>query len=478
MKRHYLFFAILIFFSTIIYSQSEFIQIGAKGNDGINDLVLHNNNLYITGYFQGNFQELKSKGNADVFTAKLNSNKEIVWVNALGSDFKKEKEITEYGKFIKVDNQGNSYVTGLFYNTILIKDKSKVISKGKQDIFIVKYDINGNQLWIKSFGTINNERIRGLFLKENSIYLIAELGIEQEFTNNRNIILKLDLDGKELLRKEIYYKNLLDFKILDIKQSFDNFYLSIKKGDKKSILKYNSKTFQVEKEYSQTTNFVSFDIEDTNLLILSKNKSKLIISKKDVFGNLIWKKNYDESMEGFSPKRIIVDSNRINLIGYVNNSKDKGSVIYEMDNKGEVITSHNFSSDYQNRIIKHQIVNGKLFLVGQFYNSFTVNEIEITSKGRIDSFIDIKSLYETSNDDKSSLLIYPNPNNGEFYVRNSDDIKSIKVYDLVGKLIYEQNFLKNPNNLIKIRNFSAGVYNIVVKKILGEIIYEKVIFEE
>lgn len=55
------------------------------------------------------------------------------------------------GMAIAIDANGNSFVTGYFYNTITFGSQS-VTSSGNKDIFLAKYDSNGNCLWIKKAG--------------------------------------------------------------------------------------------------------------------------------------------------------------------------------------------------------------------------------------------------------------------------------------------------------------------------------------
>ncbi len=479
MKKKILFIGFLLVLN-YTNSQNKFIQIGASGHDGINDLVIDKSqNLYIAGYFQGDFQNIKAKGDSDAFTAKLNADNEIIWLNSFGSNYKNKQEITEYAKFIKIDENGNSYVSGLFYADI-IANNTKITSSGKQDAFVVKYDTNGNQLWVKTFGTINNENVKGLFLRDNHIYLIVEFGIEGKYTSNRNLILKLDLNGNELWRKEVYHNNLLDFKIIEIKQDFNNFYFLIEKNNNKHIIRLNSETAHIDNKFTQTNHkIVSFDLRDNNLFILEKDETNLAISKKGLNNKLIWSKNYNESDNNLNPTKINVDFDKIIIVGNYSNFESKGSIIYEINSDGTIVKPHYFSSDYQNKIIKYHISEDDLFLVGQFYNSIDVDNMVLQSEGRTDSFIEIKkSLFQTSNLNVVDLWIYPNPNNGEFYIKNPADIKSVKVYDLSGKLIYKRNLLIEPTDKIKLFNISSGVYSVEIYKTNGKRTTGKIIINK
>ncbi len=62
---------------------------------------------------------------------------------------------------------------------------------------------------------------------------------------------------------------------------------------------------------------------------------------------------------------------------------------------------------------------------------------------------------------KSSLKIYPNPVMNFVNIRNDKVIKNVKIYDISGKLVFDNNF--NSNSVtFGVQQFSAGVYNLVV----------------
>lgn len=66
----------------------------------------------------------------------------------------------------------------------------------------------------------------------------------------------------------------------------------------------------------------------------------------------------------------------------------------------------------------------------------------------------------------SNLVVYPNPNNGEFTIsfdsngNNSDDVK-IDIYDVSGRLVYKNTFMNNMvqfNEVIKLDEVASGIY--------------------
>lgn len=80
-----------------------------------------------------------------------------------------------------------------------------------------------------------------------------------------------------------------------------------------------------------------------------------------------------------------------------------------------------------------------------------------------------------SGEDNNNVIIFPNPNNGIFTLeRTSSEVVGIYIYDIMGKIIYEDNQCKNTQLSIDISQQHAGVYfikiisseNMVVKRIV------------
>lgn len=125
-------------------------------------------NYYVIGKFSGtiNFdsagftKSLSSAGQSDIYLAKFNCNRNLVWVNRIGGTS------AEAGDFnclaVKYDNAGNIYVTGAFSGTATLTStlgSSKTLtSAGSDDIFFAKYKTQGELLWaIRAGGTDRDE---------------------------------------------------------------------------------------------------------------------------------------------------------------------------------------------------------------------------------------------------------------------------------------------------------------------------------
>ncbi len=106
-------------------------------------------NSIITGRFKGtaSFGEtvLTSRGGSDIFIARYDVNGNPVWARQAGGVY------DDLGQGISADRSGNILVTGEFHSRANFGQTS-VKSTGGSDIFLAKYDMNGNLLWVEGAG--------------------------------------------------------------------------------------------------------------------------------------------------------------------------------------------------------------------------------------------------------------------------------------------------------------------------------------
>lgn len=119
-------------------------------------------NVYATGYFSTTVDfdagpgvvNLSSVNAEDAYLAKYDATGKLVWVKSIG-DFRYQA-----GNALTVDVNGNIYVTGIFFGTTDFDPGPAVfnlVSAGNEDIFISKFDNNGNFTWARRFGGPTND---------------------------------------------------------------------------------------------------------------------------------------------------------------------------------------------------------------------------------------------------------------------------------------------------------------------------------
>jgi hypothetical protein len=164
-------------------------------------------NVYVTGGFRGaaifGTNTLVSFGNeaaADVFVAKYDPEGRLQWVHQAGGDS------DDNGSGIAVDAENNVYVTGYFQGTAAF-GSTNVTSQGDYDVFIAKYNTAGTLLWIKTAGGTFRDQGQALALDgAGNVCVTGEFNLTATFgsfalTNvwqDDVFVTKLDKDGNFL----------------------------------------------------------------------------------------------------------------------------------------------------------------------------------------------------------------------------------------------------------------------------------------
>jgi len=130
-------------------------------------------NVYSTGAFRGTAYfgatTLNSIGFRNVFLSKYNNKGNLIWTKQTTGP------TSERARAIAVDAAGNSYITGYFYNTIVLDGITLTATGGGNtyDIFVAKYNTNGNCVWaVNAGGTGSDDETFGIALDaSNNIYI-------------------------------------------------------------------------------------------------------------------------------------------------------------------------------------------------------------------------------------------------------------------------------------------------------------------
>jgi hypothetical protein len=144
---------------------------GSKWDNGNGITVDALGNVIICGYFNsptmsfGN-TSITTNGIEDIFVAKYNSNGNLLWANNYGGI------ANDYGTGIACDNAGNIYFCGYFSSPTLAFGSSTLNNNGSDDIFLTKFDSNGNVVWSQNAVGSAGEVSNGIALDGNgNVYL-------------------------------------------------------------------------------------------------------------------------------------------------------------------------------------------------------------------------------------------------------------------------------------------------------------------
>jgi len=110
---------------------------------------------------------------------------------------------------VAVDGLGNTYITGNFTGSVDFGG-GNLANAGAYDIFLAKYDINGNHLWSQSFGSTNNDYGTSVAVDASgNVYLAGRFEADIHFGGATLInagladifVAKLDANGNHIWSK-------------------------------------------------------------------------------------------------------------------------------------------------------------------------------------------------------------------------------------------------------------------------------------
>jgi len=162
--------------------------------------------IYITGNFEGiadfdpgiNVANLTSvNGSIDCFIAKYDSSGNYVWAKSIGGNY------PDNGGHITVNDNGISIcVVGIFRDTVDFSmglGKANLISSGKADIFIAKYDSSGKYIWAGSIGSADDDRCPDMVVDDSdNIYFTGYFSDTTDFDIGSSVTNLTSIGGHDI----------------------------------------------------------------------------------------------------------------------------------------------------------------------------------------------------------------------------------------------------------------------------------------
>ncbi|MEI6490059.1 MAG: hypothetical protein WCP52_13900, partial [Bacteroidota bacterium] len=87
-----------------------------------------------------------SVGTRDIFLEKFDTNGNVLWAKSAGGNSQ------DLANSLAVDASGNIFMAGNFYSTTITFGTSTFTNAGSDDVFLTKYDNNGNVIWARNAG--------------------------------------------------------------------------------------------------------------------------------------------------------------------------------------------------------------------------------------------------------------------------------------------------------------------------------------
>jgi hypothetical protein len=440
--------------------------------------------IYLTGSYEGDAEfdsdTLSSYGGRDCCLAKYGEDGTLLWVKHAGS------MDDDFGGALFIDKNGDIILIGTCYGPAMF-DFNSITTFGGSDIFIAKYDSDGNCLWVTHAGSYYDD-VNGFVSYDGNehFYFSAVIGSTATFDTITvpnpggqliHVVAKYTLDG----HCESVYK---------IAGNNENVHIA--------GLSYNDSSLFITGQYNGSANFGS--------CTLSTSSPMPYITKFDIEFNCIWAKEIGGTNNSqASSLAIIADDNGncyitgtfvdtvlFDTISISNGSHQDvfiakydgsgniqwvnqlhastGSYPYsssgtdiDLDNSGQVIVTGNFcgTSSFGNYILTSQSKDlfvarynpngvcsgawqgtyclpysidsdeeGQLYICGYFADFVSFDSISLIGTGLLDIFLaklsTLTSLQPNRQAVDNTLIIYANPSEGKCNITIPEEYRNEK----------------------------------------------------
>jgi hypothetical protein len=313
-------------------------QLGTIEDDVPFDIAVDSDrNFYVVGATYGDlFGKLVRKWSEDAFVVKFSSKGEIIWSKQFGTPGQ------DWAEGVAIDNKNRMiYIVGFLQIGEFGDLEAKVFEEETyEEIFLIKYDFEGNKIYEKLYGTKRNDAGRSICIdNEDNIYIVGDTDggwfIENETKGKNSFIVKLTSKGNILWGKE-FGSNEQDYAIdvyvdkngdiyvvgvMNIKETFDTADAFICKYDKNGNqiwmkeIKVDGKEDVISGIKVKEGNVYIVGYREGNLFSENKGKSDIFIAKYNTNGEFIWGEMIGTE-QGDSGNDIVIDAQgNIYLVG-------------------------------------------------------------------------------------------------------------------------------------------------------------------
>lgn len=463
---------------------------GGTDLDRVDDICSDDDgNIYLTGQYNGTVDfdpgpgvsELTSNGNFDVYILKLDTSGTFVWAVSFGGAG------PDQAHEIVIDNNGNVTTVGQFNNTVDFDpglSLDNLSSKGQGDIFIHHLTSLGEYLWVKTYGSSNNDDATTINIDLNGNFLIGGW--------YRNTI-NFDPDGSEAGSISSISANWDAF---ILKLDFQGNFIWVKSFGGEDLDRIYALTSDLAGNVIATGFFEGTSDFDpgpgTANLTSAVNSDDTFVVKLNESGEYQWAKSFKGGPQNNYGNAIAVDDQANvytagEFIGTVDFDPSNGGrvdrtssfsnlFIHKMDGEGNfrwVSTTQGSGDDIAKSLVISN--SGEIFVTGEFKNMVDFDEgpdiNEPGYQGEEDIFI-LKLSSQTTGlnppGHNFEVRAYPNPTPGLLKLQFDSPIHqvTIELTDILGQKVWEQSHDVMENHSFELGT-SAGIYFLHIESVEG-----------
>ena len=451
----------------LLVTQSVVAQImfqshyGGTADDGGSSVLQTNDG----GYLVVGYTESYGVGGRDVYLIKTDENGDILWTRTYGGSANDQASIL-------LSSNDNKY---------LIVGLTSSFGNGSCDVYAVKIDNNGDIIWTKTYGGIEEDCGYGGFQSNDTIALIVGTTMSYSPVFNSIYVIKINVNGDTLWEK-MYYKNTANDGFCIIETSSNGYLITgstSNVGNNTSrdcfIIKTNNYGDTIwTKTYGGADDDQAFSAcltNDSCYIISGPTKSfgqggfDIFLMKLNADGDKLWTKTYGgvaDDWGGMVQKTI---DNGFIITGYTKSYGAGGWDVYliKTDANGDTLWTRTFggAGDEWGCSVKQTSDNG--YIISGYTNSYGGSYDAFLIKTNEQGIIDFQKIYNS----QKNCKVFPNPFKDKIIITLSSDIDiseiNLMVDNSIGqKILYKSN-LKNNQIIIDLADEPNGLYYLIIR---------------
>jgi hypothetical protein len=172
--------------------------LGTNGDTGANAVSTDNaGNVFVAGFTWDSVDGTTNAGRQDLFVIKIDGDGNTLWSRQMGTP------ADDYAVGVSVDRAGNSYVAG-----VTLGDLDGNASAGGSDLFVIKFDSSGNKLWSRQMGTSEYDYAEDVATdSDGNVIVVGSTGGSMDGNANAGatdlFVVKFDTDGNMLWSRQM-----------------------------------------------------------------------------------------------------------------------------------------------------------------------------------------------------------------------------------------------------------------------------------
>lgn len=428
-------------------------------------------NVYMTGYyssdtitFGNHFLKNTYIDWSDVFLVKFSPEGEALWLVGAGGNMHDD------GNAVSVDASGNVYITGSFQWSIdfgpVVLQNIDHTGYGSRDVFLAKYDSDGNFKWATSAQGMNYDEPRSLSVDDDGDVYVTGYFNSRSIAFDNIVVPNYDsASPNQYLPRDIF--------IAKYNTNGDAIWAKGAGGsgndDARSLVVNNTADIYLTGDFeSRFVTFGSVTLTNSD----STSGTDIFLAKYSTNGNLLWAQNAVDTNYDYGCAVAVDSSGFVYQAGYyfgnslafgnlsIQNSGYQPVFVTKYNSDGEALWAlqSSMNSWIQNLSLDiFKTSNPGMYVAGKFSGQISFGNDTIGDTGSFIARFSENSVLNSQEDiSATQVTVFPNPADNILTIENAGHV-IVKIFNLEGKLI-SATALDGNNINLDISGLHQGVF--------------------